>query len=231
MGRSHAGSTRPGGTVRESIARFGRLAALSHGCRCRPFHRIYADFSLTGKAYLPFPDPRTFRIRLEEVAKPEIRERLRAVWLDPHSLDPARERARVTREVAGKLAVLARNLELKYKPKEVAEFLTRCIFTSFAEDVGLLPERSWLNLLESLHHDVANFPPIVESLWKTMNEGGFSPILRRTSSSSMADSSNPPEPCPSPAIRWPAHRGRQLALARCGTGHLRHLARTRTRCC
>ena len=140
---------------------------------------IYADFSLTGKAYLPFPDPRTFRISLEEVAKPEVRDRLRAVWLDPHSLDPARERARVTREVAGKLAVLARNLELKYKPKEVAEFLTRCIFTSFAEDVGLLPERSWLDLLESLHHDEANFPPVVESLWKTMNDGGFSPILRR----------------------------------------------------
>ncbi|MGC1424392.1 MAG: type IIL restriction-modification enzyme MmeI [Terracidiphilus sp.] len=140
---------------------------------------IFADFSLTGKAYLPFPDPRTFRISLDEVAKPEVRERLRAVWLDPHSLDPARERARVTREVAGKLAVLARNLELKYKPKEVAEFLTRCIFTSFAEDVGLLPERSWLDLLESLHHDEASFPPVVESLWKTMNDGGFSPILRR----------------------------------------------------
>jgi hypothetical protein len=139
---------------------------------------LFADFSLTGKAYLPFPGPRNFRILLEELAKPDIRERLRAVWLDPHSLDPSRERARVTREVAGKLATLARNLELKYKPKEVAEFLTRCIFTSFAEDVGLLPERAWLDLLESLHKDEKNFPPVVEALWKTMNDGGYSPILR-----------------------------------------------------
>jgi hypothetical protein len=139
---------------------------------------LFADFSLTGKAYLPFPGPRDFRILLEELEKPEVRERLRAVWLEPHSLDPSRERARVTREVAGKLAILARNLELKYTPKEVAEFLTRCIFTSFAEDVGLLPERAWLGLLESLHHDEKNFPPVVESLWKTMNEGGFSPVLR-----------------------------------------------------
>jgi hypothetical protein len=140
---------------------------------------LFADFSLTGKAYLPFPGPRDFRIPLAELEKPEIRERLRAVWLEPHSLDPSRERARVTREVAGKLAILARNLEQKYTPKEVAEFLTRCIFTSFAEDVGLLPERGWLTLLESLHNDEKNFPPVVESLWKTMNDGGFSPLLRR----------------------------------------------------
>lgn len=140
---------------------------------------LFADFSLTGKAYLPFPGPRDSQILLEELEKPEIRERLRAVWLDPHSLDPALERAKVTREVAARLATLARNLELHYPPKEVAEFLTRCIFTSFAEDVGLLPDRAWLNLLRSLRGDEANFPRLIESLWKTMNEGGFSPILRR----------------------------------------------------
>lgn len=139
---------------------------------------LYADFSLTGKAYLPFPDPRTFRILHEQLEQGEIKDRLRAVWLDPLSLDPSRETAKVTREVAGKLAVLARNLELHHRPKQVAEFLTRCIFTSFAEDVKLLPERSWLNLLESLRDDVGNFPPMAEALWQTMNEGGFSPILR-----------------------------------------------------
>jgi hypothetical protein len=139
---------------------------------------LYADFSLTGKAYLPFPDPRTFRILHEQLERSEIKERLRAVWLDPLSLDPSRETAKVTREVAGKLAVLARNLELHHPPKQVAEFLTRCIFTSFAEDVNLLPERSWLNLLESLRDDVGNFPPMAQALWQTMNEGGFSPILR-----------------------------------------------------
>ena len=84
----------------------------------------------------------------------------------------------MTREVAAKLAALARNLELQHSPKAVAEFLTRCIFTSFAEDVRLLPERGWLNLLQSLREDVGNFPPMAEALWQTMNQGGFSPILR-----------------------------------------------------
>ena len=139
---------------------------------------LYADFSLTGKAYLPFPDPRTFRISIDHLALSAVNERLRAIWLDPLSLDPARETAKVTREVAGKLAVLARNLEQQHSPKAVAEFLTRCIFTSFAEDVRLLPERGWLNLLQSLREDVDNFPLMAEALWQTMNDGGFSPILR-----------------------------------------------------
>jgi len=141
---------------------------------------LFADFSLTGKAYLPFPDPRSYRILLPQLDRPEVRDRLRAVWQDPLSLDPSRYTARVTREVASKLAQLARTLERNHTPKEVAEFLTRCIFTSFAEDVQLLPEKSWLHFLESFRErdDVAKFPEMASSLWSTMNVGGFSPILR-----------------------------------------------------
>jgi hypothetical protein len=141
---------------------------------------LFADFSLTGKAYLPFPDARSYRISLSNLGIPEIRERLRSVWTDPHSLNPARHAAKVTREVAAKLAVLARTLEQKYSAKQVAEFLTRCIFTSFAEDVKLLPEKSWYNLLCELRDsdNVGVFPEMAQSLWNTMNAGGFSPILR-----------------------------------------------------
>jgi SAM-dependent methyltransferase len=141
---------------------------------------LFADFSLTGKAYLPFPDARSYRILLGDLANPDIRERLRLVWTDPHALNPARHAAKVTREVAAKLAVLARTLEQKHSVREVAEFLTRCIFTSFAEDVKLLPEKSWYKLLSD-HRDsgnVAVFPEMAKSLWDTMNAGGFSPILK-----------------------------------------------------
>ncbi len=139
---------------------------------------LYADFSLTGKAYLPFPDSRNHRIPLEKLEQPEIRERMRAVWLDPLSLDPSRRTAEVTREVAKRLATLAKTLERSFDPERVASFLMRCIFTSFAEDVRLLPELSWTNLLRSLRGEVEKFPAMVGSLWQTMNEGGFSPILR-----------------------------------------------------
>ncbi|WP_230976748.1 type IIL restriction-modification enzyme MmeI [Pseudothauera rhizosphaerae] len=61
---------------------------------------LYAGFSRSGATYTPFPDPRAHRIRLEDLRRDDIRERLRAVWLDPASLDPARRSARVTRDIA-----------------------------------------------------------------------------------------------------------------------------------
>src|SRR5690606_40901882 len=72
---------------------------------------LYSEFSRSGGTYVPFPDPRSHRIRLADLAKPEVRERLRRVWTDPLSLDPSRESARVTREIAERLAKLARSLE------------------------------------------------------------------------------------------------------------------------
>ena len=139
---------------------------------------LYADFSLTGKNYAQFPDRNTYRIRLHELTASTVRERLRAMWIEPLSLDPTRISARVTRKVAEKLGELAKDLEQTHEPGLVAGFLMRCIFTSFAEDVRLLPENSWTKLLESLKGDIANFCPMVESLWQTMNSGGFSPIVR-----------------------------------------------------
>ena len=69
---------------------------------------LYADFTCSGATYTPFPDPRSHRIHLENLRDPAVRERLRAVWLEPLSLDPTRRSARVTFEIAQHLAKLAR---------------------------------------------------------------------------------------------------------------------------
>lgn len=61
---------------------------------------LYADFSGTGKLYQPFPDPQNYRVHLEQLADDEVRATLRAIWLDPHSLDPSKRSAKVTRELA-----------------------------------------------------------------------------------------------------------------------------------
>lgn len=139
---------------------------------------LYAEFSRSGATYTPFPDPRSHRLRLEDLRKEAIRKRLAAVWLDPISLDPSRRSARVTREIADQLASLAKSLEAAgHAPQDVAGFLMRALFTMFAEDVGLLPERSFTNLLYRLRTKPENFAPMVENLWQTMSTGGFSPIL------------------------------------------------------
>jgi hypothetical protein len=43
----------------------------------------YADFTGTGKHYAQFPDTTGFRILLADLVRTEIRDRLRAMWLDP----------------------------------------------------------------------------------------------------------------------------------------------------
>ena len=105
---------------------------------------LYSEFSRSGGAYVPFPAPGSHRIHLEDLKIDEIRDRLRAVWTDPLSLDPTRRSAQVTREIADRLAKLAVALEKGgHDPHETAGFLMRCLFTMFAEDVGLLPKSSF----------------------------------------------------------------------------------------
>ncbi|MBI5330899.1 MAG: hypothetical protein HZB71_09830 [Betaproteobacteria bacterium] len=112
---------------------------------------LYAEFSRSGATYTPYPDPRSHRLRLADLADPAVRERLRQVWLDPVSLDPARISARVTRDIATRLADVAKSLEADgHAAETVAGFLSRCLFCMFAEDVGLLPRRAFSDLLESL---------------------------------------------------------------------------------
>ena len=141
---------------------------------------VYADFSGQGKNYAQFPDRAGYSIPLAGLRDPAIRDRLRAIWTDPCSLDPARHSAEVTRDIAERLARIARNLEGKHHPKEVAEFLMRCLFTMFAEDVGLLPERGFEKLLGEIAETPEHFAPALESLWRVMDEGGYAHHLKAT---------------------------------------------------
>ena len=142
---------------------------------------LYAEFTRSGATYTPFPDPRSHRIRLADLRDAAIRQRLAAVWRDPLSLDPATATAKVTREIAAHLAEVAKSLEQSgHAADTVAGFLTRCLFSMFAEDVGLIPKASFTELLKSLKDDTAQFVPLVGALWREMDAGGFSVVLRQT---------------------------------------------------
>ncbi len=139
---------------------------------------VYAEFSRSGGTYTPFPDPRSHRIALADLARPEILERLRRIWVDPESLNPARISAEVTRKVAQRLALLARSLEQAGQPAQhVAAYLTRCLFSMFAEDVALLPQGAFLGLLQTHRKDPAALQQMLRILWADMDIGGFSAAL------------------------------------------------------
>ncbi len=140
---------------------------------------LYSEFTCSGGTYTPFPDPSSHRIKLEQLRDDKVRQLLRTIWLDPLSLDPTKQSAKVTREIAAQLAEIAKSLELAgYEAERVGAFLTRCLFTFFAEDVGLLPNRSFTELLESLAKTPDQFVPMLEELWQAMDVGKFSVALR-----------------------------------------------------
>lgn len=142
---------------------------------------LYAEFTRSGATYTPYPDPRSHRIRLVDLEKPDVRETLRTVWTDPLALDPTRRAARVTREIAAQLAQVAKTLEAAgHAPKRVAAFLSRCLFTMFAEDIGLLPKRAFADLLDRYLTRPDVLARQLEILWQNMDRGEFSPLLETT---------------------------------------------------
>ncbi|NBR50030.1 class I SAM-dependent DNA methyltransferase, partial [bacterium] len=133
---------------------------------------LYAEFTGTGGQYERFPDPVSHRITLQDLHRPEIRERLRTIWLDPHALDPSKIAAKVTRDIASRLAVLAKSLEADgHEPQVIAGFLQRTLFTMFAEDIGLLPEDGFQTLLAKVKDTPHGFPILISTLWKEMATG------------------------------------------------------------
>ena len=145
---------------------------------------VYAEFSRSGGTYTPFPDPRSHRIALADLAQPELLARLRLIWTDPDALNPARISAKVTRLISELLAKLARSLEQAgHAPHDVAAYLSRCLFSMFAEDVELLPTGAFHALLRQHRTAPATLQQMLRYLWADMDKGGFSaalvkPVLR-----------------------------------------------------
>jgi hypothetical protein len=131
---------------------------------------LYANFR---GSYSAFPNAQTNRIYLGTMGKEDV-QTLRTIFTDPRSLDPSLRAAKVTREVAGYLATLAKSLEKTCDdPELIAKFLMRCIFTMFAEDIGMLPKECFTDALNKRWVPTPMlFQPGIEALWRTMNEGG-----------------------------------------------------------
>ena len=131
-------------------------------------------------------------IGLAELRKADVFDLFVDIFSNPQQRNPEKIAARVTREVAADLAELAKRMEANVDPQQVAQFLMRCIFTMFAEDVGLLKEHLFTQALETRW--ILNpkmFKPEVEALWEAMNEGtsfGFHGQLLRFNGGLFAES-------------------------------------------
>ena len=150
---------------------------------------IYFDFGGSGRDYRFFPDRLSYRVPIQVLRDPAIRERLRAIWTDPGSIDPRSRSAEVTREVAKRLASVSKYIEegLRQKlsgksPREKSEeieeaalFLMRILFCMFAEDIGLLPKDKFSEFLRRAEGNDKLFQNQLADLWQKMGAPNISP--------------------------------------------------------
>ncbi len=151
---------------------------------------LWSDFARQGKAYLPFPDSAHQKITLDQLNDPAIRTMLAAVWMDPMSLDPANRVAQVTTDIAERLGWLVRSIGSRgpdptdqvsrsaYASK-TALFVMQCIFAMFADSVGLIGRRGFLELLTSYRGCASRFHIGAESFFRTMHSGGHCAVIRQ----------------------------------------------------
>ena len=133
---------------------------------------LYADFSRTNRFWTHYPDSNSSHITLDDLVKPEICARLKAIWEDPYSLDPSTKAQQVTKEAAIRLATIAKQLEEKNDPETVAGFLMRFFFCAFAEDIGLMKPHEFTRFLSNHIGRAHVLKNSLELLWSELDSGG-----------------------------------------------------------
>ena len=115
----------------------------------------------------------TYEFQLKDFLDSTTREKFKWVFSDPNRLKPGETRLALTKQAAETFASLAQALrERGYNPQTVARFMNRLIFCMFAEDIGLLPDDMFTDMLKSVQRQPEEFVEWVGDLFRTMESGG-----------------------------------------------------------
>ena len=112
-------------------------------------------------------------LRLDEIVRPEVQQRLRQLWTAPEAFRPKKSNRETTEDAARTFAGSAERLRAAgVAPAQVSHFLTQCVFCFFAEDVGLLPERLFERLVAA-RVAPQRLRAQLQGLFDTMRGGGL----------------------------------------------------------
>ena len=115
----------------------------------------------------------THEFALDDLADGATRDRLKWAMSDPERLRPGESRQALTERAAATFAELARSLRDRgHEPQAVAHFVNRLVFCMFAEDVGLLPDDMFTQMLEIARRNPVRFPDYASRLFEAMSKGG-----------------------------------------------------------
>lgn len=110
-----------------------------------------------------------YDIKLAEIGSPEAQRALRWAFESPESLRPTDTREMVTAEAAQRFAAIAQALRSrKLEPRKVAHFLNRLVFCMFVEDIGLLRDNVFAEIVERGMTERDLFPAMLADLFGAM---------------------------------------------------------------
>ena len=124
---------------------------------------------------------KTYHLSLDDLLDAGQRDILRACFTNPDRLKPQQTRQDLTEEAAQKFVAIAERLRQRGHPAQaVAHFVNRLVFCMFAEDVDLLPEKLFSQMIdECLGRNAHLFQENAATLFDAMSKGkklGFKKI-------------------------------------------------------
>jgi hypothetical protein len=115
----------------------------------------------------------TTTISLTDLHTSKNLEFLRKVFHDPESLKPEEKIEIITEKATQAFVGIARDVQGRHpNPTRFAHFLDRLVFCMFAEDVGLLPNHIFTQILANLSRDPRHINKDIRDLFAAMAEGG-----------------------------------------------------------
>jgi MmeI, helicase spacer domain/MmeI, N-terminal domain/MmeI, DNA-methyltransferase domain len=107
-------------------------------------------------------------IPLAELPSVEARALLRNCFLYPERLLPTQTRESVTAQAAARFANIAVLLRQHFDERRVAHFINKLVFCLFAEDIELLPDRIFADILDESVKRPDDFAPMLRDLFGAM---------------------------------------------------------------
>jgi len=108
----------------------------------------------------------------ETIGTAEARDLLHALFREPERLNPGITREAVTKAAADAFEAIADGLRERVDADTAAHFTMRLLFCLFAEDIGLLPDNVFTQLVERAEGDTAMFAKWLGQLFEAMAHGG-----------------------------------------------------------
>ena len=120
-------------------------------------------------------------LTLDDILSGDGVQKLTWAFFEPERFKPARTRQNITKATADSLLNVANEMkkhrdllgEGSFSNEQLAHFLVRLLFALFAEDMGLLPDNLFTQIVKARGGNYGELRPVLQELFDKMRSGGI----------------------------------------------------------